>query len=138
MDAAYLKAKHDAGLRFDDYLATGTPDQQAGWRRIYDQVTLGDSQVKLLSGFVRKIKVLVVSGIWCGDCVRQGPMIQKIAEAAGGCIDLKWLDRDEHLDLQQRVMINAGQRVPVAVFCAEDDELVGWFGDKPLSRPSSS
>lgn len=49
-------------------------------------------------------------------------------------IDLRWLDRDEHMDLQEQVRINAGNRVPIVIFCAEDYELVGWYGDRTLTR----
>jgi hypothetical protein len=80
------------------------------------------------------MNVIVLTGIWCGDCAQQGPLIQRIAEANPKLIDIRWLDRDEHMDLQERVTINAGKRVPVVVFCAEDFELVGWFGDRTLAR----
>jgi len=133
-DASYLKLKHAAGLTYPDYLATGTPVQQEGWGKVYGQVSLNEKQCELLGGFVREIKVLAVSGIWCGDCVRQGPMLQKIAEASGGKVGLRWLDRDEHIDLQEKVKVCAGNRVPVVVFAAEDFELVGYEGDKLLSR----
>lgn len=137
-DASYLKLKHAAGREYRCYLETGTEDQQAGWDRVYHQVELSDEQAGLLAGFTREMKVLVVSGIWCGDCVRQGPMLQKIAETAGavggGKVDLRWLDRDEHIDLQEKVKICAGNRVPVVIFAAEDFELVGYEGDKLLSR----
>ncbi len=134
MNAATLKQKFEAGRSYEDYLATGTDDQQNGWRAIGDRLTFTDQQKALLGGFVREFHVLMVSGIWCGDCVRQGPMIQAIADATGGKVKVSWLDRDEHMDLQQQVTVNAGNRVPVAVFAAEDFESVGWFGDKPLSR----
>lgn len=133
-DPTYLDAKFQAGLAWDPYLATGNPDQRDGWQKIYDRVQLSESQRDMLAGFTRQIHVLVVTGIWCGDCVRQGPMLQKITEASVGKIKTVWLDRDEHMDLQQQVKINAGHRVPVAVFAAEDFELVSTFGDKPLSR----
>lgn len=133
-DPAYLKLKHETGLDYADYLATGNADQQAGWSKVYEQVTLSAEQRDLLGGFVREIKVLAVSGIWCGDCVRQGPMLQKIAEASNGKVGLSWLDRDEHADLQEKLKICAGKRVPVVVFAAEDFELVGYEGDKLLSR----
>ncbi|MEM8737460.1 MAG: thioredoxin family protein [Planctomycetota bacterium] len=137
-DASYLRAKHEAGHVYADYVATGNEGLQSAWQNTYDQIELTDEQTKLLGDFVREINVTVVSGMWCGDCVRQGPMIQKIAEAAGtqggGKINLKWVDRDEHMDLQQKVTVNAGNRVPIVVFAAEDHELVGWAGDKLLSR----
>jgi len=66
--------------------------------------------------------------------VQQGPLIQRIAEANPQSIDLRWLDRDEHMDLQEQVSINAGHRVPILVFCAEDYEPVFWYGDRTLNR----
>lgn len=134
MDAAYLKAEHDAALTYPDYLATGKPEQRENWTRVYDSVKLTDEQHGLVRSFVRRINVIGLSGIWCGDCVQQCPLIQRIADANPDRIDLRWLDRDEHADLQAKVRINAGNRVPVLLFCAEDYELVGWYGDRTLSR----
>ena len=134
MKADYLQQKHEAGLNYAGYVATGEPQKQQDWRRIYDQAKLTDEQAALLGSFKRKMNVIGLSGVWCGDCVQQGPLIQKIAEAAPGVIDLRWLDRDEHMDLQERVRINAGNRVPVVIFCAEDYEFVSWYGDRTLTR----
>jgi len=134
MDAAYLKAKHDAGLTYAHYLATGNDDQRTNWTKVYDSVSLTDAQQQLTAGFQRKMKVIGLSGIWCGDCVQQGPLIQKIAEGNPEKIDLVWLDRDQHIDLQEKVKVNAGNRVPVCLFMAEDDALVSWFGDRTLRR----
>jgi thiol-disulfide isomerase/thioredoxin len=132
--ADYLREKFHAGLDYADYLTTGKPGQGDKWTDIGDQIALPDACRDMLAAFTRELHVLVVSGIWCGDCVRQGPMIQAIADATDGKAKVRWLDRDEHMDLQQQVTVNAGNRVPVAVFAAEDFELVSVMGDKPLSR----
>lgn len=134
MDAAYLKTKHEAGKRFTDFLALGTADQRGNWQRAYDQARLTEAQRALVGSFMRKINVIALAGIWCGDCAQQCPLVQRIADANPDRIDLRWLDRDAHSDLQGRVMINGGRRVPVALFCAEDHELVGWYGDRTLSH----
>jgi hypothetical protein len=65
--------------------------------------------------------------------VQQGPLIQRIADATDR-IDLRWLDRDEHIDLAERLQINQGTRVPVVLFLAEDHELVSIYGDRTLTR----
>src|SRR5262249_49408656 len=72
--------------------------------------------------------------IWCGDCVQQCPLIARIAEANPGRVELRFVDRDLHKDLSGQVRINAGDRVPVALFLAEDGELCSIFGDRTLSR----
>jgi len=134
LDPDYLKQKHEAGFSYRDYLATGTDQQQQDWRQIYEAAELSSHQQELVGGFTREIKVIGLSGIWCGDCVQQCPLIQRIVEANPDKLDLRWLDRDEHSDLQAQVLINAGRRVPVLIFLAEDYELCGWFGDRVLAR----
>ena len=129
---AFLTEKHAAGIDYADYLASD-PGRAPQWQAIHDRLTLSDAQTALLGAFTREMKVFCVSGMWCGDCVAQGPMLARIAEASP-MIDLKWLDRDEHDDLSERVTINAGQRVPTVLFCAEDFELVGFLGDRTLNR----
>ena len=134
MDPKYLQSKHDAGLSYEQYVHSGTPAQAENWRRVYDQARLNEGQKRLLGGFTRRMNVLVLSGIWCGDCSQQGPLLQRIAEGSAERIDLRWLDRDQHDDLQERVTINGGRRVPVVIFCAEDYHLVSWYGDRTLTR----
>lgn len=134
MDPTYLQSKHAAGLDWKSYLATGNPDQQTNWNKIYNQAALTPAQTTLIQGFKRQVKVLALSGIWCGDCVQQCPLVQKIADASNGLIDIRWLDRDIHADLQKTLKICGGNRVPVFVFCAEDYELVSWYGDRTLAR----
>ncbi|MHC4911098.1 MAG: thioredoxin family protein [Planctomycetota bacterium] len=132
MNAAFLAQKHAAGLSYADYLAT---DAEKGerWREFHDRTGLTDEQRSLIGSWTRDMKVLVVSGIWCGDCVQQGPLLQHIADA-NEHIDLRWVDRDEHADLAKALQINAGLRVPVAIFMAEDHEPVSVMGDRTLTR----
>lgn len=132
MKAAYFKSKHEAGLEYEEYLASD-PEKAGPWREIHEQAKLTDEQRRLVEGFTRRMKVLAVSGIWCGDCVQQGPLLQRIAEA-NDRIELKWLDRDEHIDLAEQIKINAGMRVPIVIFAAEDHEPVSIFGDRTLTR----
>ena len=134
MDTQQFKTKHEAGLRYEDYVRSGTPAQYENWKVVYDQVSLTQSQRGLLAGFTRRINVIALTGIWCGDCVQQLPLIAHIAQANPQMIDVRYLDRDQHMDLQAMVRINGGNRVPVLLFLAEDHELVGWYGDRTLSR----
>jgi thioredoxin-like negative regulator of GroEL len=134
MNASYLKEKLDAALPYGRYVETGTEEQQRRWRQVYDAVRLTPEQARLLAGFTREMKVLVLSGIWCGDCVQQCPLLQRCAEANSSRIDLRLLDRDQHRDLTEQVRINGGDRVPVVLFLAEDYELCALFGDRTLNR----
>ena len=134
MDTAYLSEKFAAALPYDRYVLTGTDEQQRRWKQVYDAAALTESQRKLLAGFQRDMKVLIVSGIWCGDCVQQVPLLQRIVQHNPHRIELRIVDRDAHKDLSDRVRINGGNRVPVMLFLAEDLELCSICGDRPLSR----
>lgn len=134
MNSDFLRAKHMAGAAYDVYARSGKPEQNDNWKRVHDQAKLTDAEGKLVGSFTRRINVIGLSGIWCGDCVQQCPLIARIAEANPDKIDLRWLDRDAHADLQAMVRINGGNRVPVLIFCAEDYEFVSWYGDRTLTR----
>jgi thiol-disulfide isomerase/thioredoxin len=133
MNAEYLRSKFAAGLDWQTYLATDAVKAQP-WQRVYGEVALSSAQQALIASFQRAINVLVTSGIWCGDCSAQCPMLQRIAEANPGRIQLRFVDRDEHQDLSGQIRINGGLRVPTAIFMAEDFEFVALLGDRTLSR----
>src|SRR5947207_3411062 len=106
MDAAFLAEKFRAALPYEHYVLTGTEEQQRRWRQVYDAAHLTAEQWRLLAGFKRDMKVLIVSGIWCGDCVQQCPLLQRCAEGCRERIELRLLDRDEHRDLSEQVRLN--------------------------------
>ncbi len=134
MEAGYFKDKFALALPYDRYVETGTDEQWRRWKQVYDAAKLTDAQKKLVAGFVREMNVLILSGIWCGDCVQQCPLIARIAEANPGKISLRLVDRDEHRDLAEAFRINAGDRVPMALLLSEDFELCGVYGDRTINR----
>jgi len=124
----------DAGLEYGAYVRTGNPDQQSNWNASHEGVTLAFEQRELLGSFTRRINTLVSSGVWCGDCVQQCPMLDHIAAATPSTIALKFIDRDQHRSISDAIRICGGLRVPTVVFLNEDFEFVGLLGDRTLSR----
>lgn len=129
----YLKGIFAGALSYGEYVETGTDEQKKSWEGVYKAASLNSQQKDLLGGFVREMKVLTVSGIWCGDCVEQGPLLERIAEGSEQ-IDLRIVDRDAVPELRDNIMINQGQRVPMVLFMAEDYAFCGCYGDRVLSR----
>ena len=132
LDRTLLQSVFSRGLRYDQYLATD-PSRAGGWNTLFDRVSLTALQRDEIASFTRDMKVLVVSGIWCGDCVQQGPLLAHIA-AANPRIDLRWVDRDVEAEFSEQLKICGGGRVPVVVFAAEDFEPCAIAGDRTLSR----
>jgi thiol-disulfide isomerase/thioredoxin len=119
---------------YEQYLASGTEEQQRRWTQVYDIAQLNATQQQLVAGFQREMKILVHSGIWCGDCVEQCPLIQRIAEANPGKIDLHFLERQMNTELSEELRINGGSRVPVVQFFSEDGLWCATFGDRTINR----
>ncbi len=120
-------------LSYRDFLAKhGTAEHQKRWQGVYDNVTLTAEQRELLSGFVREMHALCIAGAWCGDCVNQCPILERIAEQ-NPKIQVRYVDRDVHAAAQDAAMMNAGRRVPVVIFLSEDDYECGRYGDRTLA-----
>lgn len=133
LTADFLREQFHAAAPYEAHVASGAPPKQEAWSRVYNQATLTPDQRSLLGAFTRRMHVIVSSGVWCGDCVAQCPLIQRIGEASP-VIEVRFADRDRHAALSSQLRINAGDRVPVAVFAAEDFEPVGVYGDRTLTR----
>jgi thiol-disulfide isomerase/thioredoxin len=126
--------RFQAGLPLNDFTGRyGTPSQQSRWKQIFDAVALTDAQKNLLASFRRETNVLVLAGVWCGDCSGQCPIFDRFAEAAPA-IKVRYIDRDEHADVQKELQINGGNRVPVLIFFSEDGQEVARYGERTLSK----
>jgi hypothetical protein len=128
------QTKFDAALGYDKFLSQyGSPQHRDRWQALHDRVVLTSEQTELLGGFVRRMNVLCLAGAWCGDCINQCPIFQRFAEATDK-IDLRFLDRDEHADVQAELLLCGGNRVPVLVFLSEDFMECGRYGDRTLAK----
>ena len=119
-------------LPYADYVATGTAAQQEKWHAYRQRFALSDEQRAVASGCVRQLNVLVLSGIWCGDCARQGPMLDVIAESMP-TMNLRFIDNQVHPQLRDELRIHGAARVPVVVSLSEDFFEVGRSIDRQLS-----
>ncbi|MGQ9609507.1 MAG: thioredoxin family protein [bacterium] len=128
----FYKVKFENALDYGSYLNTGLDRERSRWQAIYDLVSLTDEQRQLLASFKRKMNILCMSSLSCGDCVRQGPILARISEASE-MIDLRFLDRDSNPDLSEKLRILGGARIPVVVFLSEDFFEFMRFGDRTLS-----
>jgi len=127
-------AKFEQGLTYQDFLARyANAGQKERWQKIYASVALTTAQRSLLGFFRRAMNVLCLAGAWCGDCINQCPIFEHFAAAAPG-IRVRYLDRDEHAEVQRELQINAGNRVPVVVFFSEDGAEVARYGERTLSK----
>lgn len=141
MASEYLDVRSDLWRRwfaeaasYEDYLAGSPGDKAKRWTSMAAKLPPLSSEQKERLAIRRSVNVLLVSGVWCGDCVRQGPMIRQIAEACDPSVTLRVIDRDFRAELRDEVRLVGAMRVPVAVFLTEDFFEIGRFGDRTLTH----
>jgi thiol-disulfide isomerase/thioredoxin len=128
-----LSDQFSTALPYEQYLAAGTEEQEPRWTQVYDIAQLDATQQQLLARLER-MKIIVHSGIWCGDCVEQCPLLQRIAEANLAKIDVRFVEREMNTQLSEELRINGGSRVPVVRFFSENDVWCATAGDRTLNR----
>ena len=128
----FWSAEFSKALPYRAYLEASPPNNRAKWEEMESRITVPDAQKEIIRSFSRKMPVLCYSGVWCGDCVRQGPILQKIA-ALNNNIDLRFAERVDDSPLANELRINGAMKVPVVVFLSEDFFELGRFGDRLLT-----
>jgi ferredoxin len=137
-----FKLIFESALGYAQFLsAHGSAENQQRWNDLYKAVVLTDQQKQLLGGFRRKMYVLCLAGVWCGDCVNACPIFRRFAEASDA-IDLRFVHREHKFDpaagaaathLARELSICGGPRVPVLVFLSEDWFECERYGERTLA-----
>ena len=132
--ATHWKERFADGLEYNQFLDRyASPGDRKRWEEAHGHVVLEEVQQQRLQVFIREMKVLCLTGTWCGDCVDQAPVFHVFSES-NPRIQVRFLDRDDHSELQEQLSINGGHRVPVLVFLSEDYFEVSRYGERTLSR----
>lgn len=129
-----LFERYGQGLRYSEFVARyADPGQKKRWQSVDESIELTTLQRELLASFRRRMPVLCLAGAWCGDCINQCPVFEHL-ERVAAVIQVRYLDRDEHSEVQTALQINGGNRVPVLVFFSEEGHEVARYGERTLSK----
>jgi len=133
--SGFWRAHFERAKDYEAYLRESDPDKASRWASMDEKLPAlsAEQKARLAGGYNRRMNVLFYSGVWCGDCVRQGPMVQRIARACGDQVQVRFIDREESPPLQEELRMLGALRVPVVVFLSEDFFEIGRFGDRMLS-----
>jgi thiol-disulfide isomerase/thioredoxin len=132
--ADFWREHFEKADRYDQYLELSEPVYVKRWKDMaaaLPEITAG--QKERLTGINRRLNMLVYCSDWCGDCVRQMPMLEKIAAGVGPDLEMRIIDREESQALKDELRLVGAMRVPVVVFLSEDFHEVGRVGDRLLT-----
>jgi hypothetical protein len=132
--SGFWKKYWEEAKPYDQYLSEHDASLTKRWFETMDRLPeLEPEQIKKLAGYNRQLNIFIYSGVWCGDCSRQGPMLKKIKDTLGNDADLRVIDREGREELQDELRIVGAVRVPMVVFLSEDFWELGRFGDRMLT-----
>jgi thioredoxin-like negative regulator of GroEL len=101
-------------------------------KRLNKVTTLND---KLRSVFEKvkskQIWIVFVEG-WCGDVAQNVPILEKIALESNGFVEIKYLLRDDNLELFDHFLTNGARAIPKLIaFSDEKSEILFQWGPRP-------
>ena len=126
-----LEEGKTTGTNHSDAMIDYTKMNVQRMKRLDKQVELSESLQEELEALDRKRIWLVLTEAWCGDAAQNVPVIAKMAEQTDN-IDLKFILRDENLEIMDEYLTNGGRSIPKLVCLDAEtlDELGSW-GPRP-------
>jgi hypothetical protein len=100
-------------------------------QRIAKTVQLTDTIKAEIKSLHHKISWLVISEHWCGDSAQSLPVMNAIAEASNGLIDLRIVYRDENPELIDAHLTNGGRAIPKLIQMDRNYSMTGTWGPRP-------
>ena len=114
------------GMTYDEYMET-VKVNKARIEEYYSNVSLGSDQTEALRELAGTeggpAKMMVIGEDWCGDVVRELPVLARVAEAAG--LELRIFPRDQNHDIMNEFLKEGlYMSIPVAVFYDQGHEYI--------------
>ncbi len=116
-----LNSWFEKGQMFEQYRSSMKVNQSE-LTTVYEQLELTEDDQHFLHNLQsRKWRGIVLTADWCGDAALNVPIIQRMAEVSQ--IELRFLNRDENLELMDQYLTNQTSRsIPIFIFIDEAGE----------------
>jgi len=75
------------------------------------------------------LRCLIIAADWCGDVVRNVPVVFKALENSG--VPIEVFIQEEHMDLMDQFLILGGRSIPVVIFADTGGFVLGQWGPRP-------
>lgn len=118
--------RYSQGMTYDQYMDT-VKVNKARIEEYYANVSLDSEQTAKLQQLASQengpARMMVIGEDWCGDVVRELPVLARVAEAAG--LELRIFPRDENHDIMNEFLKEGlYMSIPVAVFYDQGHEYI--------------
>src|SRR5699024_12328122 len=74
----------------------------------------------------KRLRVIVISEIWCGHCMLNIPILLRLAEKTN--MNIRFIARDENIELMDKYLTNGKRIIPIFIFIDENGKEVATWG----------
>ncbi|MFB9331024.1 thioredoxin family protein [Paenibacillus aurantiacus] len=75
------------------------------------------------------LRILILMAEWCGDVVRNVPVVFKALEHSG--LPVEVLIMEEHLDTMDEFLTMGGRSIPIVIAANAEGDVLGQWGPRP-------
>lgn len=127
-----LTENKSTGLEQSEELTQYSKLNDTRMNRLDKTIKLNEVALSAMENLKKEYIWLVISEGWCGDAAQILPVINQLATASRGKIDLKIVLRDENEALMNLFLTNGGKAIPKLIIIDQEttDVLVHW-GPRP-------
>jgi thiol-disulfide isomerase/thioredoxin len=124
-----------SGLDWTHWLETaGKPENRQDLESKLSELALDPHAKAFVAALAGKVHVVAIAEDWCGDVRRHVPVLQALADAAGGRLEVRYVSRDVGKEVFLRHLTNGGEAIPKFVFLSERFVETGNWGPMPLAE----
>lgn len=126
-----LASKLNQGISPRQFMDEMTQNQDA-FGLWYDRFQWKDADLEQFFDSLNNrddLRCMIIAADWCGDVVRNVPVIFKATEKAG--IPTEVFIMEEHLDLMDQFLTMGGRSIPVVLFTDTGGHLLAKWGPRP-------
>ncbi|MEL7119401.1 MAG: thioredoxin family protein [Bacteroidota bacterium] len=98
--------------------------------RLDRRAKLDDETIQRLIESTEPMTWLVLTEGWCGDAAQVVPYLVKMTDELPN-VDIKFILRDQHLDIMDAFLTNGGRSIPKVIFLDKDNKVLGSWGPRP-------
>lgn len=114
--------------KFAEYL----PQNWSRQSRLDRKFKLREDLQNAIDNIKKPIHWLVITEHWCGDASQINPIINKVAVASQGKIDLRFIYRDENeLLIDAHLTDGRSRSIPILIQLDENYNLISSYGPRP-------
>lgn len=125
-----LASKLSTGQSPEQFMA-GMEKNKEAFQERYDQFSWNEEDREFFSALNYRddLRCLILAADWCGDVVRNVPVVFQAMQEAG--IPTEVLILEENLDTMDQFLTMGGRAIPIVIFTNAEGEVLGQWGPRP-------